>query len=123
MSNKVNFYEFWKAAKPDKQFSNRFPATAREWNRRTAAAQQAMFKHVTTQGGLPPERNPYFFVLDFTEPKPYNWNGDRRIGEMVEKGLVASAKYGDKWGMYSIEDIVLFGMEGMVESGKWKVES
>ena len=111
MDMTISFEEFWKAAKPSLEFANRKFATRREWDKRSLVAQKAMYNDVATQNGLPSSRNPYFYVQDFREPEPYNWNGDRRIGPMMRAGRLVSACYNGRWGMYSIEDVQDFGLQ------------
>ena len=48
---------------------------------------------------------------DFPEPVPYDWNGDRRIEEMMRAGRLVSACYKGRWGMYTIEDAQNFGLQ------------
>ena len=84
-----DFNEFWNAYQPDE---NRFPrrraATFRAWNERTPAARKAILAKVKAEGA-PKWKNPYFYVADFPEPEPYNWNGDPRMvlqsGKETEK--------------------------------------
>ena len=70
-----DFNEFWDAYQPDE---NRFPrrraATFRAWNERTPAARKAMLAKVKAEGA-PKWKNPYFYVADFPEPEPTNYNG------------------------------------------------
>ncbi len=106
-----DFNEFWDAYQPDE---NRFPrrraATFRAWNERTPAARKAILAKVKAEGA-PKWKNPYFYVADFPEPEPYNWNGDPRIDAMMRTGTIITAKYKGRWGMYSQEDVRDFGME------------
>ena len=105
----ISFYEFWKAAKPAKEFSNRFRAVEREWNNRSKIAQEAMLRDVTEHGGLQAKKNPYFYVVDFVEPEPYNWNGH----ELDKKKQYVTARWNGRWGLYSVEDARRFGLEVM----------
>ena len=102
----MEFYGFWKAAKPSKQFSNRYRVTERAWNTRSEAAQQAMMKEMIAKGGLNPARNPYFYVIDYKDPEPCNWNG-RALDKSRQ---YVTAKWNGKWGMYTVEDAKEFGM-------------
>ena len=91
-----DFNEFWDAYQPDE---NRFPrrraATFRAWNERTPAARKAMLAKVKAEGA-PKWKNPYFYVADFPEPEPYNWNGDPRIEAMMRTGTRNGCKRGAK---------------------------
>ena len=106
-----DFNEFWDAYKVNEiRFPRRRAATFRAWNERTPAARKAMLAKVQAEGA-PEWKNPYFYVTDFPEPVPYNWNGDRRIEEMMRAGKIVSACYKGRWGMYSIEDVQDFGLK------------
>ena len=106
-----DFNEFWNAYQPDEiRFPRRRAATFRAWNERTHAARKAMLAKVKAEGA-PKWKNPYFYVVDFPEPEPHNWNGDPRIGAMMRTGTLVSAKYKGHWGMYSQEDVREFGLE------------
>ena len=65
----IDFNEFWQAYRPDLiRFPNRKEATLTEWNKRSPAAQKAMLDYVKDKG-VPQWKNPYFFVIDFPEPR------------------------------------------------------
>ena len=106
-----DFNDFWNAYRPDENhFPRRRAATFRAWNERTPAARKAMLAKVKAEGA-PNWKNPYFYVVDFPEPEPYNWNGDPRIEEMMGNGTIISAKYKGHWGMYTLDDARDFNME------------
>ena len=65
----IDFNEFWEAYQPDLiRFPNRKDATLTEWNKRSPAARKAMLDYVKDKG-VPKWKNPYFFVIDFPEPR------------------------------------------------------
>ena len=104
----MDFNEFWTAYKPNEiRFPRRRAATFLAWNERTPAARKAMLAEVKANGA-PEWKNPYFFVQDFPEPKPHNYNGDPRIDDLLRAQQVAPAEFNGKFGMYSLEDIELF---------------
>ena len=100
-----DFNEFWNAYQPDE---NRFPrrraATFRAWNERTPAARKAILAKVKAEGA-PKWKNPYFYVVDFPEPEPTNYNG--RELPMIP---LVSACYKGKYGIYSADEAECFGM-------------
>ena len=64
-----DFNDFWTSYEPDEiRFPNRRAATYLVWQRRSAAARKAMLDYVKDRGA-PKWKNPYFFVIDFPEPK------------------------------------------------------
>ena len=56
--------------------------------------------------------NPLFFILDYPEPRPTNYNGCRTD----PPAPVHIAKYDGEWGMYTEEDILLFNLETKKQS-------
>ena len=63
------FNAFWTAYQPDEiRFPNRRAATFVAWGKRSPAARKAMMDYVKDKGA-PKWKNPYFFVIDFPEPR------------------------------------------------------
>ena len=102
----TDFNDFWKAYAPDEtRFPHRRAATYRLWCQRSEMAQQAMLTQVTAQPP-PKNKNPYFFVLDFPEPEPTNYNG-----KALPKEPVVIAKWKGTWGTYTLADVRMYQME------------
>lgn len=63
------FNEFWEAYQPNEiRFPHRRAATFIVWNKRSPAARKAMMDYINGYG-VPKWKNPYFFVIDFPEPR------------------------------------------------------
>ena len=63
------FNEFWNTYEPDEiRFPHRRAATFLAWQRRSQNARKAMLDYVKDKG-VPKWKNPYFFVIDFPEPR------------------------------------------------------
>ena len=63
------FNAFWTAYQPDEiRFPNRRAATFVAWGKRSPAARKAMMDYVKDKG-VPKWKNPYFFVIDYPEPR------------------------------------------------------
>jgi hypothetical protein len=106
MDTDKDFQDFWQAYKPDEmRFPNRRTATLGQWRTRSRAAQQAMMQYVKDQGA-PKWKNPYFFVQDFPEPEPKDYNGAR----LLPNEPLVIAKYNDCAGLYTRREAELFGM-------------
>lgn len=100
-----DFLDFWEAYRPDElRFPNRKQATYREWCKRLPATQHAMLNYVKEKGA-PKWKNPYFFVQDFPETSPTDWNG-KRAPEETE-----IACWNGHWGMYTLTDIRTFKLQ------------
>ena len=100
-----DFEDFWQAYRPDEiRYPHRKPATYRLWCSRILPARQAMLDYIKTQGA-PKWKNPYFFVQDFPEPAPTDWNG-KKADEPTE-----IACCNGQWGMYTLTDIRLYNLQ------------
>ena len=75
----MDFNEFWNKAPVAAEFCNRYYATRDVWDKRSRAAQKAILADLSKMAG----KNPYFFVLDYPEPKPEFLKGDEG-GDLVQ---------------------------------------
>ena len=103
------FCEFWAAYRPADKFANRRSCTFSQWLQRSPPARRAMLDTVR-RSSVNPDRNPYFWVQDYTEPVPKNWNGTREGGRMLASGEAAIAFHKGKAGVYTITDIEWYGL-------------
>ena len=102
-----DFNDFWSAYRPDEiRFPHRKAATYNEWLKRSPAARRAMIDQLKTEGA-PKWKNPFFFVQDFPEPEPTNYNGQRT---MPKDTPLVTAKYNGRYGIYTAAEAQLFGM-------------
>ena len=100
------FEKFWKFFNPAPEFHNRRAATQMIFEARSHAAQRAMVE--AAQEGAPghpgDEQNPYFFVVDFPDPKPVFLRGD-------EGGDIVQVKYNGTYKLCTRATMELFGLE------------
>ena len=100
------FEKFWKFFNPAPEFHNRRAATQMVFEARSHAAQRAMVE--AAQEGAPghpgDEQNPYFFVVDFPDPKPVFLRGD-------EGGDIVQVKYNGTYKLCTRATMELFGLE------------
>ena len=106
------FNKFWKdfsKAMPS-EFKNRKAATKVAFEQRSEAAQKALVEAAKEGApGHPDDQpNPYFFVVDFPEPRPVFLRGD-------EEGDIVQVKYGDKYKLVYRSDMELFGLEWVMD--------
>ncbi len=118
MNVRIDFNAYWSAMNPNQEYDNRKAAAREQWNahpEKHKAIMEWLAKH-----GSYPNRNPYYFIHDFTLPKvkaeirpePTNYQG-----KAIPSGvIVLSAKYKGEWGMYTQDDIDSFHMEVYHES-------
>ena len=105
-----DFEDFWQAYSPDEiRFPNRKQATYREWCKRFPATRQAMLDYVNSNN-VPKWKNPYFFVQDFPDKPPTNYNGSHEYDNLVAKGKLCTAEFNGQVGIYSIEDAAAYHM-------------
>ena len=101
------FNTFWRNYKVDEtKFPRRRAATLKLWINKHPQARAAMLAEVAAKGG-PKSKNPYFYVQEFAEPEPTNYNG-----RALQAGTqYVIAKYKDSYGTYSLDEARAFGME------------
>ena len=95
---------FWRHF-ADGAYSNRKTVTFRQWKQRTPAARQAMLRYLEANGA--PKKNPFFWVQDFLEPEPTNYNGAHSL---PDEPLVR-AVYNGVGGIYTRKEAKLFNMQ------------
>ena len=105
----MDFEIYWQTIQPDARYDNRKEASRQEWEQhpeKHAAIMSWLRRH-----GPYPQRNPYFFIQDFTvraaKTEPENWNGRA----LDPKKQYVTAKYNGRYGTYTVEDAERFGME------------
>ena len=105
----MDFNDYWRAMNPLPMYDNRKMAAKKVWDEHPEK-HQAIMTWLQKHGDYP-ERNPYFFILDFTPPRPLGQPHNYR-GEQIPAGVqVFSAKYNEAWGMYTREDIKKYHLQ------------
>ena len=104
-----DFNKFWDAYQPDEtRFPRRRAATFLEWLKRTPAARKAMLTKVLAEGA-PKWKNPFFYVQEFPNPEPKDYNGTPELESVRDHSRIAC--YNGHWGIYTFEDIKLFNLQ------------
>lgn len=98
------FEKFWNLYEPAPEFHNRKGATKIAFEQRSEVAQKTMVESLEMHTGMKGSPNPYFFVVDFPEPKPVFLRGD-------EDEDIVWVKYGDGYKLCSRETMKRFGLE------------
>ena len=96
------FEKFFKKFVPE--FKNRFTVTWYNFDKRSPAAQQAMWNAVKDEPDGTVDKNPFFFVQDFPEPQPVFLRGD-------EGGDIVQVKYNGAYKLCHRATMELFGLE------------
>ena len=101
------FNRFWRNYRVDETlFPRRRAATLKLWIDKHPLARELMLAEVEANGG-PKGKNPYFYVQEFHDPEPTNYNG-RRLKPGVTYVI---AKYKGSYGTYTLAEAEQFGME------------
>ncbi len=99
---RAKFNELWSQMQVDeRRWPNRYAATFNMWRARSRVAQESMAEKA--EGGIG-DKNPYFFVQDFPEPKPVFLRGD-------EGGDIVQVKYNGQFKICTRDTMKLFGLE------------
>ena len=93
------------------KFPKRRACTLRLWMDMPQERRNAIIDHLR-RNGAQPDKNPYFFIQDFTvaektKEQPVNYRGKSKLPKVP----IFSAKYNGSWGMFTQADIVKFHME------------
>ena len=105
----AQYCDFWELFHVSGQFLNRKTAAFSQWRTRSAPARQAMISQLQEKGA-PANRNPYFWIQDFPEPVPTNYNGSREFDALVKTGRLCTAEYNGQIGIYTIDDATAYHM-------------
>ena len=94
------------------EFSAYIGAARNYWNTLTLARQRQIYYTLREQKrrGEPIKENPLFAIQDCT-PVPTNWNGRPGINDMMKTTKMVSAKFGDKYGVYTAQEAQIFEMK------------
>lgn len=107
----MDFNDYWQKIRPAPRYENRKPAARIEWNAHPEKHEAIM--NWLNKHGAYPERNPYFFILDFTVPRgaaePKDYNGTPELESVRDHSRIAC--YNGHWGIYTFEDIKLFNLQ------------
>ena len=104
------FNRFWRLYKVDETlFPRRRAATLKLWIDKHPSAREAMLAEVEANGG-PKGKNPYFFVQEFAEPEPTNYNGNNMIDSVAKTTLLVSAWHNGHPGIYTLTDALEYNM-------------
>ena len=101
--------EFWDYFLPLDLSRDRKGITFEQWKRRTPAARKAMHRWLEENGA--PKKNPFFWVQDFPEPEPMNYNGSPDLNRMAENNEMVVALYNGTAGIYTKQDAEDYAME------------
>lgn len=112
----LEFMDFWFSFSVPKEMLNRESACRRLWESQTfsRAKKQAIMKELTKHqmnGTLTEERNPYFFLNNYEEPKPAFLSGLEQ-DRLCERGIpLVMVKYNGEFLICTRDTMTLFNLE------------
>ena len=107
------YEKLWNLYEPAPEFHNRYGATKVAFKQRSEVAQRAMIASLEEHPGMKGSPNPYFFVVDFPEPKPTFLSGQEQ-DQLREQGIpLVQVKYNGKFLICTRETKELFNLEFM----------
>ena len=98
------FEKFWLWFSPSPEFKNRKAATQMVFEARSEVARDSILEAARKGVNCDEDRNPYFFVQDFPEPKPTFLRGD-------EGGDIVQVRYNGAYKLCSRATMELFNLE------------
>ena len=105
------FEKFWNLYEPAPEFHNRYGAAKVAFEQRSEVAQRAMIASLEEHPGMKGSPNPYFFVVDFPEPKPAFLSGQEQ-DRLGERGIpLVMVKYNGEFLICTRNTMELFGLE------------
>ena len=105
------FEKLWNLYEPAPEFHNRYGATKVAFEQRSEVARRAMIASLEEHPGMKGSPNPYFFVVDFPEPKPTFLSGQEQ-DRLRERGIpLVMVKYNGEFLICTRATMELFGLE------------
>lgn len=108
---KEQFLAFWHLYAPLPEHHNRYLACERLWGTRDERTRRLILRQLEQERQRLGEivvhkKNPYFFLIDWHPLPPTNYNG-----KVLPAEPVATALWNGKWGVFTLTDIELYGLE------------
>ena len=101
--------EFWRYFLGSEKAQNRKGVTWDWWLRkRSRAARIAMHRYLEANGA--PNENPFYWIKEFPEPGPTDYNGSADLNRMAATGELVVALYKGAAGIYTRQEAEDFEM-------------
>ncbi|MBO6073572.1 MAG: hypothetical protein J6P74_00370 [Paludibacteraceae bacterium] len=101
--------KFWIYFLGTESAKGRKTATFKLWKDRIPAARKAMLQFLNEHGA--PDKAPLFWVQDYPEPEPTNYNGSPDLNRTAENNEMVVAIYCEVAGIYTRQDAEDYGMQ------------
>ena len=114
LAKKDSFQLMWNLLAPQGEYNNRdlWNTCRNYWNALTLQRQRQIYYTLFWQKkrGETIKDNPLFAIQD-CHPVPTNWNGRPGLNDMMKTTKMVSAKYGQKYGIYTAKEAELFELK------------
>ena len=112
LQKKDTFDILWNLLKPGAEFQDRKNACRGYWNALELQRQRQIYYTLFWQKkrGETINPNPLFAIQD-CHPVPTNWNGRPGLNDLMKTTKMVSAKYGQKYGIYTAKEAELFELK------------
>ena len=94
------------------EYQDRIGSARAYWNALTIQKQRQIYYDIRQRlkRGEKVNPNPYFLIQD-CHPVPTNWNGRPGLNDMMKTTKMVSARYGEKYGIYTAKEAELFELK------------
>jgi len=94
------------------EYQDRIGSARAYWNALTIQKQRQIYYDIRQRlkRGEKVNPNPYFLIQD-CHPVPTNWNGRPGLNDMMKTTRMVSAKYGQKYGIYTAKEAEIFELK------------
>ena len=102
IKKRQTFPFLWTLLAPKDEFRGLYSICRKRWENELTYRQQQQiywFLREKKRKGEKLYENP-LYAITYCYPKPYNWNGDRRLDEQFKKEKMVSACYKGEFGIY-----------------------
>ena len=112
IEKKDTFQIMWNRLNPRAEFKDRERAARNYWNALTIERQRQIYYDIDCRlkRGEKINPNPLFAIQD-SSPTPTNYNGSLGINDMMKTEKMVSARYYEKYGIYTLKEAKIFEME------------
>ena len=94
------------------QYAHMMKPAQEQWNSIPLQRQRQIYVTLWEQKlrGVAIKNHPYYAIKDCV-PMPFNWNGTEHIKSMMENFKMVSAKYYNRYGIYTVQAAEAFQLE------------
>jgi hypothetical protein len=109
IDKKGSIEHFWKLVDPDNHYS--YSTAIKEWYRLSLTEQRRLYLYLLYRKwrSIPFYGTPYD-IIAYCHPFPTNWDGTKRLDELIREGKIVSAKFNSSYGLYTRDEARVWQM-------------